>query len=65
LLKMRLTIIFLQDHFFMQGLIHSHFVLMAFYAFQEEKINKFLEEYLNIIGLESSSLCFEKTAMGW
>jgi predicted ATPase len=33
--------------------IHSYFVLMAFYAFSDRKINKFLEEFLGIIGLES------------
>jgi predicted ATPase len=33
--------------------IHSYFVLMAFYAFSDEKISKFLEEFLGIIGLES------------
>lgn len=33
--------------------IHSYFVLMAFYAFSDKKINKFLEEFLGIIGLES------------
>lgn len=38
---------------FYARLIHSHFVLMAFYAFQENEVNKFLEEYLDIIGLES------------
>ncbi|HRG19114.1 MAG TPA: AAA family ATPase [Flavobacterium lutivivi] len=45
---------------FYARLIHSHFVLMAFYAFQEEKINKFLEEYLNIIGLESVLFVLKK-----
>lgn len=33
--------------------IHSYFVLMAFYAFSDKKISKFLEEFLGIIGLES------------
>ncbi|MBM6498627.1 AAA family ATPase [Flavobacterium macrobrachii] len=33
--------------------IHSYFVLMAFYAFSDKKINNFLEEFLGIIGLES------------
>lgn len=33
--------------------IHSHFVLMAFYGFPEKKIQTFLKEYLNILGLES------------
>ena len=33
--------------------IHSYFVLMAFYAFSDKKISKFLEEFLGIVGLES------------
>ena len=33
--------------------IHSYFVLMAFYAFSDEKVSKFLEDFLGIIGLES------------
>ncbi len=33
--------------------IHSHFVLLAFYGFSEPKVNVFLSEYLNILGLES------------
>lgn len=33
--------------------IHSHFVLMAFYGFPEKKIQTFLKDYLNIMGLES------------
>lgn len=33
--------------------IHSYFVLMAFYAFSDKKISKFLEDFLGIIGLES------------
>ncbi|MBX9886994.1 MAG: AAA family ATPase [Flavobacteriaceae bacterium] len=45
---------------FYARLIHSHFVLMAFYAFQEDKINKFLKEYLNIIGLESVLFVLKK-----
>jgi ABC-type multidrug transport system ATPase subunit len=45
---------------FYARLIHSHFVLMAFYAFQEDKINKFLKEYLNIIGLESILFVLKK-----
>ncbi|SHG56502.1 AAA family ATPase [Pedobacter caeni] len=40
-------------HLFYARLIHSHFVLMAFYAFGNENIKKFLNEYLNITGLES------------
>lgn len=45
---------------FYARLIHSHFVLMAFYAFQEDKINKFLLKYLNIIGLESILFVLKK-----
>ncbi len=45
---------------FYARLIHSHFVLMAFYAFQEEKINTFLKDYLNIIGLESVLFVLKK-----
>src|SRR5690606_35457370 len=30
--------------------IHSNFVLLAFYAFEDEKIREFLEEYLQITG---------------
>jgi predicted ATPase len=33
--------------------IHSYFVLMAFYAFSDEKVSLFLREFLGIIGLES------------
>jgi AAA15 family ATPase/GTPase len=33
--------------------IHSYFVLMAFYAFSDEKISKFLKDFLGIDGLES------------
>jgi len=40
-------------HLFYARLIHSHFVLMAFYAFGNENINEFLQDYLNISGLES------------
>lgn len=38
---------------FYARLIHSHFVLLAFYGFSEKKVNKFLKDYLNILGLES------------
>ncbi|MCT1531021.1 ATP-binding protein [Sphingobacterium daejeonense] len=34
--------------------IHSNFVLLAFYAFEDEKIREFLEEYLQITGFHSS-----------
>lgn len=33
--------------------IHSYFVLMAFYAFSDQKVSAFLKEFLGIIGLES------------
>lgn len=45
---------------FYARLIHSHFVLMAFYGFPNEKINKFLEDYLNIVGLESVLFVLKK-----
>jgi len=45
---------------FYARLIHSHFVLLAFYAFQEEKINTFLKDYLNIVGLESVLFVLKK-----
>lgn len=38
---------------FYARLIHSHFVLMAFYGFSEKKVQDFLKDYLNILGLES------------
>jgi energy-coupling factor transporter ATP-binding protein EcfA2 len=38
---------------FYAQLVHSNFVLMAFYSFQEEETQKFLAEYLDIVGLES------------
>ncbi len=34
--------------------IHSNFVLMAFYAFQDDVTKRFLEKYLGIKGLKSS-----------
>lgn len=40
--------------------IHSYFVLMAFYAFSDEKINTFLTEYLGIVGLESVLFVLKK-----
>ncbi|MCG9881751.1 MAG: ATP-binding protein, partial [Bacteroidia bacterium] len=45
---------------FYARLIHSHFVLMAFYGFPNEKINRFLEDYLNIVGLESVLFVLKK-----
>lgn len=41
-------------------LVHSYFVLLAFYTFEEEKTNKFLSEYLNIENLESVLFKFQK-----
>lgn len=38
---------------FYARLIHSHFVLMAFYSFPDSQSKEFLKKYLNIIGLES------------
>lgn len=40
--------------------IHSHFVLMAFYSFGKKHIEEFLEEYLNILGLESILFVLQK-----
>ncbi|MES2286764.1 MAG: AAA family ATPase [Bacteroidota bacterium] len=40
--------------------IHSHFVLMAFYSFGKKHIEEFLEEYLNILGLESVLFVIQK-----
>jgi predicted ATPase len=45
---------------FYARLIHSHFVLMAFYAFTDKKVTQFLEEYLGIIGLESVLFVLKK-----
>lgn len=45
---------------FYARLIHSHFVLMAFYAFSQIEVNQFLEEYLDIIGLESILFVIKK-----
>ncbi|WP_337084893.1 AAA family ATPase [Elizabethkingia anophelis] len=41
-------------------LVHSYFVLLAFYTFEEEKTRKFLAEYLNIEDLESVLFKFQK-----
>jgi predicted ATP-binding protein involved in virulence len=38
---------------FYAQLVHSNFVLMAFYSFEEEETKRFLEEYMGIVGLES------------
>lgn len=40
--------------------IHSHFVLMAFFSFSDLKIQAFLSEYLDIIGLESVLFVFKE-----
>ncbi|MFT7442453.1 MAG: AAA15 family ATPase/GTPase [Maribacter sp.] len=40
--------------------IHSYFVLMAFYAFSDEKASKFLKEFLGIVGLESVLFVLKK-----
>ncbi len=45
---------------FYAQLIHSHFVLMAFYAFKQKEVNEFLENYLDIIGLESILFVIKK-----
>lgn len=45
---------------FYARLIHSHFVLLAFYGFGQENIDEFLEKYLNIVGLESILFVFKK-----
>lgn len=49
-----------QRPLFYARLIHSHFVLMAFYGFPDEKVDNFLEEYLDIIGLESVLFVLKK-----
>lgn len=49
-----------QRPLFYARLIHSHFVLMAFYAFSDSKVSKFMEDYLGIIGLESMLFVFKK-----
>jgi len=45
---------------FYARLIHSHFVLLAFYGFGQENIDEFLEKYLNIVGLESILFVLKK-----
>jgi hypothetical protein len=39
--------------FFYARLIHSQFVLLSYFSFEEMKAKEFLEEYLEISGLES------------
>ncbi len=43
--------------------IHSNFVLLAFYAFEDNNINEFLENYLHITGFHSSLFVVPKP--GW
>ncbi len=45
---------------FYARLIHSHFVLMAFYAFENKDLKEFLKEYLNIVSLESVLFIFKE-----
>lgn len=45
---------------FYARLIHSHFVLLAFYGFGQDKIDKFLQNYLKIVGLESILFVLKK-----
>jgi hypothetical protein len=45
---------------FYARLIHSHFVLMAFYSFGKQHIDDFLEQYFNITGLESILFVLKK-----
>jgi len=49
-----------QRPFFYARLIHSHFVLMAFYAFSDKNVSKFMKEYLGIVGLESMLFVFKR-----
>lgn len=49
-----------QRPFFYARLIHSYFVLMAFYSFPDSKVAKFMEDYLGILELESMLFVFKK-----
>lgn len=49
-----------QRPFFYARLIHSYFVLMAFYSFSDSKVAKFMEDYLGILELESMLFVFKK-----
>lgn len=49
-----------QRPFFYARLIHSYFVLMAFYSFPDERVSKFMEDYLGILGLESMLFVFKR-----
>ena len=48
---------------FYARLIHSHFVLLAFFSFFDESSNDFLKEYLDIISVES--ILFVLKAPDW
>jgi len=45
---------------FYARLIHSQFVLLAYFSFDDEESKKFLEKYLNILGLESVLFILKK-----
>lgn len=49
-----------QRPFFYARLIHSYFVLMAFYSFPDSRVSKFMEDYLGILGLESMLFVFKR-----
>ncbi|WDF77712.1 AAA family ATPase [Mucilaginibacter sp. KACC 22773] len=49
-----------QRPLFYARLIHSYFVLMAFYSFSDSKVSKFMEDYLGIVGLESMLFVFKR-----
>lgn len=46
--------------FFYARLIHSHFVLLSFFSFFDEKAKEFLKQYLDIIELESVLFVLKK-----
>ena len=46
--------------FFYARLIHSHFVLLSFFSFYDEKSKDFLKKYLDIIELESILFVFKR-----
>lgn len=47
--------------FFYARPIHSQFVLLSFFSFENEESQKFLEDYLDISGLESVEFILKKT----
>lgn len=49
----------LRRMFYVQ-LVHSYFVLLAFYTFEEDRTNDFLSKYLNIEDLESILFKFQR-----